>query len=73
MTAFDLPRGSAYVVIVCTTAIAWSVFVLLIRIFLRAKVNGPFGWDDAACAAATVTIYLGLSQVLLAVLKGIGD
>ena len=59
MPAFGLEHRAAYVVVVATTAIIWSLLVLGIRIFIRLKINGPFGWDDITCAAATL---VGITQ-----------
>ncbi|KAK5735454.1 hypothetical protein LTR17_008152 [Elasticomyces elasticus] len=53
MPAFGLTEPSSYIVIVGSTAIIWSLLTLAIRIFLRTKINGPFGWDDVACCVAT--------------------
>lgn len=54
MPAFGLSDGPAHIIITNITGIIWSLLVFLVRLFLRIKINGPFGWDDAACAAATV-------------------
>ncbi|KAK4617591.1 hypothetical protein CLAFUW4_12463 [Fulvia fulva] len=54
---FYLPGGSTYIAITALIAILWTTLVFLVRVFLRQRVNGPFGWDDAACGAAT---FLGL-------------
>ncbi|KAK5713837.1 hypothetical protein LTR17_017412 [Elasticomyces elasticus] len=53
MPAFGLTEPASYIVIVGSTAIIWSLLTLAIRIFLRTKINGPFGWDDVACCVAT--------------------
>lgn len=70
--AFHLARGSQYIAIVCSTAIVWSILVFLVRAFLRLKVNGPFGWDDAACAAATFFAIAFSSMTLIDVSFGLG-
>lgn len=46
--------------------------VFLVRAFLRRKVNGPFGWDDAACAAATVFGIAFSSMTLIDISYGLG-
>ncbi len=44
----------AYIVITAIVGLIWSVLVLCIRIFIRVRLTGPFGLDDAAAAIATV-------------------
>lgn len=44
----------AYVVIACILGLIWSALVILIRIFIRLQLTGPFGTDDAAACLATV-------------------
>lgn len=46
--------------------------VFLVRAFLRSKVNGPFGWDDAACAAATISGIAVSSMTLVDISFGLG-
>lgn len=70
---FNLARGSQYIVIVASTAIIWTIFVFLVRAFLREKVNGPFGWDDAACAAATFFGITFSGLTLVDVHYGLGE
>lgn len=48
MPAFGLP------VAVATVGIILSILVYLIRVFVRAKIHGPFGWDDYHSATATI-------------------
>lgn len=55
MPAFNLPLPAAYVVITATTAIIWTVLTWFIRLFIRLKIHGPFGWDDTHCTIATVS------------------
>ncbi|KAF2164777.1 hypothetical protein M409DRAFT_24682 [Zasmidium cellare ATCC 36951] len=71
--AFDLAAGSQYIAIVSTTAIIWSILVFLVRAFLRMKVNGPFGWDDGACAAATIFGTSFSTIALVDVSYGLGE
>ncbi|WPH04555.1 Hypothetical protein R9X50_00744700 [Acrodontium crateriforme] len=66
MPSSTLARPSAYIIITSSTALTWSILVLLIRIFLRVKVNGPFGLDDISCAAATV---FSLIAAILAIIQ----
>ncbi|SMR61224.1 unnamed protein product [Zymoseptoria tritici ST99CH_3D1] len=47
--------------------------VFLIRLFLRLQISGPLGWDDAACAAATIFGITWSSVILLAVHHGLGQ
>lgn len=70
---FDLARGTQYIVIVALNAIVWTILVFLMRVFLRKKVNGPFGWDDGACAVAT---FFGIAFSALTLLNasyGLGE
>lgn len=55
MAIFGITPEAAWIAITCRTGIVWSIFTLLIRTFLRCKVNGPWGLDDNACALATVS------------------
>lgn len=54
MPAFNLPLPAAYVVITATTATIWSLLAWFIRLFIRLKIHGPFGWDDWHCTIATL-------------------
>lgn len=44
----------AYIVIVAVVGLVWSLLVLCIRVFIRLRLSGPFGADDAAASLATV-------------------
>lgn len=59
MPAFGLEPEPALIVITCATAIIWTNLVFAVRLFMRCKMNGPFGWDDYACGSGTVvaTVY----------------
>ncbi|TKA82468.1 hypothetical protein B0A55_02175 [Friedmanniomyces simplex] len=72
MPAFDLSRPAAFLAITASTAIVWTSFTLSIRIFLRWKINGPFGFDDAACGAATLLGILYSSLMLAQLPFGLG-
>lgn len=45
----------AYIVIAATVGLTWSILVLLIRLFIRLRIAGPFGWDDTFAVIATVS------------------
>ncbi|CZT20697.1 uncharacterized protein RCC_06555 [Ramularia collo-cygni] len=72
MPSFHLEKVSAGIVIACTTASIWSLLISLIRLFLRLKISGPLGWDDATCAAATLFGVAESCTALLAVHYGLG-
>ncbi|KAJ4144376.1 hypothetical protein LMH87_003260 [Akanthomyces muscarius] len=62
----------AYIVITAIVGLIWSVLVLCIRIFIRTRLTGPLGLDDAA---ATIATFIGACQtatVLYAVREGVG-
>ena len=54
MPAFNLPMAASYVVIAAMVGMIWSIMFWHIRLFIRLKINGPFGWDDIHCTIATV-------------------
>lgn len=72
MPALGLNEPEAYVVITTITAVIWSLLTLCVRIFLRLKVNGPFGRDDAACAIATGVGILHSTLTLVQIRFGLG-
>jgi hypothetical protein len=51
----DLSPEATDIVVVTSTAMIWTLMTLGVRIFIRTKINGPWGADDWACLAATVT------------------
>ncbi|KAM3506892.1 hypothetical protein MY10362_002079 [Beauveria mimosiformis] len=71
-----LPAGPddhrAYIVIVAIVGLIWSVLVLCIRIFIRVRLTGPFGSDDAAASLATLIGVCQTATVLYAVRQGVG-
>lgn len=40
--------------VMCTLLATWAVLCLIVRVYMRATVSGPFGKDDALCSLATV-------------------
>ena len=75
MPIFNLESGQAYLLLLAVTSAIYLIMVFAIRLFLRLKVNGPFGKDDWACALSTffgliysvvivVQVYLGFGSVL---------
>lgn len=54
MPAFGLNHQGANILVITLTAATWTLLVLSIRVFLRLKINGPFGLDDFTCILATV-------------------
>ncbi|KAK5115626.1 hypothetical protein LTR85_009797 [Meristemomyces frigidus] len=72
MPALGLSEPAAYVVVTTVTAVVWSLLTLGIRIFLRLKVNGPFGLDDAACGATTFLGVVNSSLTLYQIHFGLG-
>ncbi|KAH8709471.1 hypothetical protein HC256_009391 [Beauveria bassiana] len=71
-----LPAGPddhrAYIVIVAIVGLIWSVLVLCIRVFIRVRLTGPFGSDDAAASLATLIGVCQSATVLYAVREGVG-
>lgn len=70
MAAFGLDAGQGSIVLSALTGSIWVLLVFLIRLFLRLKVNGPFGRDDWACGAATFAAIL--HSFLMVVQVGLG-
>ena len=49
------PHDDSHIVIISTTVgIIWTVLIFLIRLFIRLRIVGPFGLDDAAATLGTV-------------------
>jgi len=67
MAAFGLDAGQGSIILCAVTGSIWVLLVFLIRLFLRLKVNGPFGRDDWACGASTLAgilySFLAIAQV----------
>ncbi|CAK4030437.1 MFS transporter [Lecanosticta acicola] len=72
MTLFNFDAGQAFIFISNLTGVVWSILVFFIRLFLRVKVNGPFGWDDAACTVATASGVFYAVFTFMAILHGLG-
>lgn len=72
MPAFDLELGPAYLVTVAITSAIYLVLVFAIRLFLRLKVNGPFGKDDWACLISTLCGFSYSIIVVVQVYMGLG-
>jgi hypothetical protein len=53
MPPFNLELGPSYLTVLAITSAIYLIMVFGIRLFLRLKVNGPFGKDDWACAIST--------------------
>jgi hypothetical protein len=75
MPIFHLELGPAYLLLLAITSAIYLLMVFGIRLFLRLKVNGPFGKDDWACALSTsfglvysvvvvVQVFLGFGATL---------
>lgn len=45
----------ALIVIVAVVGATWTILVYLIRLYIRLRLNGPFGLDDVAASFATVS------------------
>ena len=73
MPAFHLPLAAAYVVITATTATIWSILTWHIRLFIRLKIHGPFGWDDIHCTTATIFAILQSSLTVAQTSFGLGE
>jgi hypothetical protein len=75
MSIFNLESGPSYLLLLAISSAIWVIMVFAMRLFLRLKVNGPFGKDDWACAVSTffglvysvviiVQVFLGLGSAL---------
>lgn len=72
MPAFGLETGPAYLIVLAVTSDIYLILVFAIRLFLRLKVNGPFGKDDWACAISTVFGLVYSVIVVAQVFLGLG-
>lgn len=72
MPAFKLTQGAAYLVITAITGTIYSILAYLIRIFIRFKLNPPFGKDDILCTLATLFTILNSALVLTQSAYGLG-
>lgn len=63
---FSFEHGPAYLVVVAITSAIYLLLVFAIRLFLRLKVNGPFGKDDWSCAISTA---FGLAYSIIVVVQ----
>ncbi|OAA69825.1 hypothetical protein ISF_03095 [Cordyceps fumosorosea ARSEF 2679] len=62
----------AYIVITAVVGLTWSVLVLAIRLFIRLRLTGPFGSDDAAASLATFIAACQTATTLYSVREGVG-
>ncbi|KND88390.1 hypothetical protein TOPH_07024 [Tolypocladium ophioglossoides CBS 100239] len=62
----------AYIVITAFLGVTWTTLVLAIRLYIRFRLNGPFGLDDAAASFATVVGIGQTALTLVAVRNGMG-
>ena len=46
----------AYIVLTAGTCLAWTLLVFFVRLYLRLRLNGPFGTDDTAASVATARL-----------------
>ena len=46
----------AFIVLSAGTCLAWTLLVFLVRLYLRLRLNGPFGADDTAASIATASL-----------------
>lgn len=66
MPIFHLEPGPSYLLLLAITSAFYLLLVFAIRLFLRLKVNGPFGKDDWACALST---FFGLVYSIVVVVQ----
>jgi hypothetical protein len=75
MPLSGLESGPAYLLLLAISSAIYLLMVFAIRLFLRLKINGPFGKDDWTCAISTffglvysvivvVQVFLGLGSIL---------
>ncbi|KAE8373280.1 hypothetical protein BDV26DRAFT_272384 [Aspergillus bertholletiae] len=60
---------SAFIIIAALIGVSWSILIIGIRIYLRLKLNPPFGFDDVAAVFGTI---FGVAQTVV-VLQAVGD
>ncbi|OAA51581.1 hypothetical protein NOR_00174 [Metarhizium rileyi] len=60
------------IVITAVVGATWTVLVFLIRLYMRLRLNGPFGRDDGAASFATASGLVQVALTLAAVGKGLG-
>jgi hypothetical protein len=73
MPPFDLELGPLYLIVLAITSAIYLIKVFAIRLFLRLKVNGPFGKDDWACAISTGFGLVYSIVVIMQVFLGLGS
>jgi len=73
MPIFHLESGPAYLLLLAITSAVYLILVFTIRLFLRLKVNGPFGKDDWACAFSTLCGLVYSVVVVVQVFLGFGS
>lgn len=72
MPAFNLPQGTAYIVITALTGTMYTLLAFCVRLFIRLKMNPPFGWDDIHCTIATIFTVIDASLVMIQTGYGLG-
>jgi hypothetical protein len=73
MPLFNLELGPSYLTVLAITSAIYLIMVFGIRLFLRLKVNGPFGKDDWACAISTAFGLIYSVVVIVQVFLGLGS
>ena len=73
MAPFNLELGPSYLTVLAITSAIYLIMVFGIRLFLRLKVNGPFGKDDWACAISTAFGLVYSIVVIVQVFLGLGS
>ncbi|KAB8231088.1 hypothetical protein BDV23DRAFT_195668 [Aspergillus alliaceus] len=63
---------SAFIIIAALVGLSWSIFIIGIRVYLRWKLNPPFGFDDAFAVFGTIIGTVQTAVTLDAVRSGIG-
>lgn len=72
MPTFDLELGPAYLMLLAITSAIYILMVFAIRLFMRLKINGPFGKDDWACAVSTTFGVVYSIIVVVQIMLGFG-
>ncbi|PSK53094.1 hypothetical protein B9Z65_3294 [Elsinoe australis] len=52
------------VLVISICLITWTVFTLMIRVYMRRKVNGPWGYDDWVAALGTIELAVSILYLL---------
>lgn len=73
MPVLNLEPGPAYLLLLAITSFVYLLMVFAMRLFLRLRVNGPFGNDDWACALSTLCGLIYSIVLVVQTFRGLGS